>query len=248
MPAEPPLITRLRAIGPVKTWSLLVTVFGDQRAGPDRALTGARLGGLFAHMGVKPEALRVALHRLNKTGWIDSRKTGRTSAYFMTPSSLGETSAVRDRVYAGHGAGQDPWFVVMPHQNDQDDACDPLRLGPGNLLVPQSRLKTYPDALALPLLPERVPDWAVHACLPDDMRGLARDLRREMTGLDPDALAENTWQAGAIHMLILHHWRRLALRDGAWAHMFLRPDGDVAACQKDLRRLLGGRSRDLPQD
>ena len=47
-----------------RVWSLIVTVFGDlaQRNGDE--IAGPVLGEILAPVGVRPEAMRVALHRL----------------------------------------------------------------------------------------------------------------------------------------------------------------------------------------
>ena len=68
-----------------RVWSLLVTVFGELGQDPDVRLSVLLLGKLMDLAGVKPGAMRVALHRLKKDGWIDSRRCGRNSEYFLTP-------------------------------------------------------------------------------------------------------------------------------------------------------------------
>ena len=72
-PAET-LIEDLSALEPIKTWSLIVTLFGDLNGQP---VTGKQLGAILGRVGIKTEAMRVALHRLRKEGWIVSTKIGR---------------------------------------------------------------------------------------------------------------------------------------------------------------------------
>ena len=64
---------------PPRVWSLLVTIFGDLALAKDARLSGASVNALTAAIGIKPEATRVASHRLRKEGWIESHRTGRQS-------------------------------------------------------------------------------------------------------------------------------------------------------------------------
>ena len=65
---------RLLGLESTKTWSLIATLFGDLDGDE---LSGKALWSLLAPLGIKPEATRVALHRLKKDGWIVAKKAGR---------------------------------------------------------------------------------------------------------------------------------------------------------------------------
>ena len=67
------VVSDLRGDIPPRVWSLLVTVFGDL-AQDGSALPGTVLGEIMSRVGIKPEAMRVALHRLRKDGWIESER------------------------------------------------------------------------------------------------------------------------------------------------------------------------------
>ena len=62
------LIAKLKDVGPVKVWSLLVTIFGDLSEAHGGFLTSRQLNGLFDAFDIQSGALRVALHRLRKEG------------------------------------------------------------------------------------------------------------------------------------------------------------------------------------
>ncbi|TNF22119.1 MAG: PaaX family transcriptional regulator, partial [Rhodobacteraceae bacterium] len=68
-----------------RVWSLLISVFGDLAQDPGARISGLLLRHMTERIGIKPEAMRVAIHRLRKDGWIDSQRHGRTSVYFLTP-------------------------------------------------------------------------------------------------------------------------------------------------------------------
>ena len=81
-----------------RVWSLLVTVFGELAQDADAQISGSLLRSLSEHIGIKPEAMRVALHRLRKDGWIDSERTGRTSNYFLTLWGRAQSIAASPRI------------------------------------------------------------------------------------------------------------------------------------------------------
>ena len=65
------MIDTLAALGDLRVWSVIITIFGDSvqpRGGTVAATTLARITG---RMAIRPEALRVALHRLARDGWLE---------------------------------------------------------------------------------------------------------------------------------------------------------------------------------
>ena len=93
------LIEDLANIEKIKTWSLIVTMFGDLDECHPQSLSGKEIGAILGHIGIKPEAVRVALHRLKKDGWIHATKSGREVEYGLSQNGLQETAAVYDDVY-----------------------------------------------------------------------------------------------------------------------------------------------------
>ena len=94
------LLDDLRGFGDLKVWSFLVTLFGDLAADEGAELSGPLVSRLSTRLGIKPEALRVALHRLRKDGWIDSRREGREARHCLTRSARADTKAVHSVVYS----------------------------------------------------------------------------------------------------------------------------------------------------
>ena len=62
-----------------RVWSVIISLFGDMAQRPNEKISGAALTRIITPMGIKPEAIRVALHRLRKDGWIESVRAGRAS-------------------------------------------------------------------------------------------------------------------------------------------------------------------------
>lgn len=238
MPDLPDEIAALRRIGPVQTWSLLVTVLGDLEAGPEAPVEGPWLTRLFQAMGIKPEALRVALHRLAKDGWIASRREGRVSQYHMTPRSMDTTRAAWERVYKSRVPSLENWHCLIFEQPVVEVDAPHIRLGPTCIAVPEASVIEV-NALALPLSGRPIPDWLDQMCLPDEMWDTLRQLTALVQQIEPARLAGDPVYAAAVRALVLHQWRRLALRDGFWLHMALRPDGAARTCQSAVLAFLG---------
>ncbi len=66
---------------PQRTWSVVVTVFGDAVAPRGGSVWLGTLLELFAAMGVDAGAVRTAMSRLVADGWTERRRVGRNSAY-----------------------------------------------------------------------------------------------------------------------------------------------------------------------
>lgn len=90
----------LIALGDLKVWSVLVTIVGDQTREPGGFLPGPALSRITTSLTIRPEAHRVALHRLRKDGWITVTNDGRISLYALTDYGRVETKSVQGRGYA----------------------------------------------------------------------------------------------------------------------------------------------------
>jgi len=104
-----------------RVWSLLVTMFGDLAQEEGHTLSGGLLGRMTQSVGIKPEATRVALHRLRKEGWLNSERSGRTSAYSLTEWGRAETIAATPIIYAFEEPVKAAWLVI-PEVGSVDEA------------------------------------------------------------------------------------------------------------------------------
>lgn len=226
-----PDVAALRAIAPIKTWSLLVTVFGDQQASQQNPLTGAFLNGLFQEMGFKPAALRVALHRLAKDDWIKSCKTGRTSEYHLTVKGMAETERARERVYSRKPASLEDWHCLI-FQGPVDGADYPnVQLSNTVLAAPKAAVPANTRALFVGLRGAQVPPWIDARCLNGEMWRVVDALLAYFQRTGSARPHGDGQKQLAVRMLALHHWRRLVLRDGYWLHRDLNPGGKTSECQ-----------------
>ena len=89
----------LTAGRPHRLWSLIITIFGDLAQAPGSRISGAALGEITELIGVKPEAMRVALHRLRKDGWLESEREGRASFHHLTQYGRTQCAEASPRIY-----------------------------------------------------------------------------------------------------------------------------------------------------
>lgn len=222
---------------PPKTWSLIATVFGDLEG---EVLSGKELGALLGNVGVKPEAIRVALHRLKQDDWIVGHKSGREVIYSLTKAARAETVAAHSDVYRTDVKFADSWHVIVLAQDAASETCAGpcIPFGKGLMLCPNGAKPADMDGWALEVGPDPVPDWGAARLMPGHLEQLAQRL---VVQAERFALERAQMQPGDIvsaRLLFLHHWRKLALRTATWAHIGLLPQGVLAQCHQSVTAIL----------
>ncbi|WP_341863636.1 hypothetical protein [Gymnodinialimonas sp. 57CJ19] len=235
------LAAALASDAPLKLWSVLVTCLGDVGRSSGAEVSGIVLSALVERLGLQPQAMRVALHRLKRDGWVESRRDGRVGYHSLSATGMKQVGEVENRVY-GPGAGCEEWHLVgLP-----PDAPDGFALLPkGASAISIARSFGF-VAGALEDVPE---DWIV--AKPSD-RGLPDWVRAEVAeaGCEDafaklaelvsiiDALPESPLDRLALRVLVLHGWRRLALRSDPAAEAVLGAERAEIACRKRVHALL----------
>lgn len=210
-------VADLFALGPQHVWSLLVTVFGDLAQSPEMAIDGPVLTALMAEMGIKPEATRVALHRLRSEGWIVSQKCGRTSSHALSKKALSESHAASPRIYGRAPGPQDGWQLVITETSSDALGHDMRRLGFMPLMprVFIGAAAARPPEHSLVLHPDTVPDWLGQQLEPKELSQEYDALHETLLGIAsrmPNDLSLSPSQVAALRCLLVHAWRRLVLR------------------------------------
>ncbi|MEO0385840.1 MAG: hypothetical protein AAF234_20080 [Pseudomonadota bacterium] len=222
-----------------KTWSLIATVFGDLE---EDHISGKALRNLLEPLNIKPEAMRVALHRLKKDGWIVSEKNGREMIYRLSDHGRQETRAAREDVYRRDVKFPDGWRVVLLPSNAApiDDVHISLErsvyLAPKGAALPRSAVELAP--------PDVMPNWFAERLVPDQVLQQAAAL----TDLATQFLTTKPTQASSvsIRLMFLHYWRRMALRTGVWAHIGLFPTGVMSECHAAMCKVFDQTQRTRP--
>lgn len=233
-----PYIDEILGLEPLKTWSLIVTIFGDFDGD---SLTGTQLRALLEPLGIKPEAIRVALHRLKADGWITSKKSGREAHYRLSAHGRSETEAVRGKVYGADVEQDDGWHLILPDPGSEIDAGIPL--GREARLVTASNAATLTNVWCIDLDKAAIPNWVETILVPPDLLHTACALSKILAKVRTSLSDMDPADRCALRLLTLHHWRRLALRDGTLAHLSLFEDGQINRCKDAVIELLDRSSR-----
>ncbi len=235
------LAEALGAEAPLKLWSVLVTCLGDVSREGRVEVSGRALAALVERIGMQPQAMRVALHRLKRDGWVESRRAGRVGFHRLSGPALAQTWAVAGRIY-GPAADVEEWHLVgMPTDMPEGLAVLPetvkavpisrhfaLAFGPlGDM--PEAWFVTAPG-------PRGLPEWVRDVVAEGGCEGSFRALERVVAGIGdlPDAAEDRV----ALRVLVLHGWRRLVLRSNPAAEMALGPDRAEARCRARVHEVL----------
>ncbi len=232
------------ADGPLKVWSVVVTAMGDLIRDPRQSLSGRVLGQLTERMGITNQALRVALHRLKRDGWVRAERTGRTSDYFLSNQGWKATQEVRPIIYSTSAppSGQVCIVACPPSQTAAEFAetlsDEAVFLSPRMALTLRHDPGLTADHFISDLRGAQLPDWASAAIADDTLRSGYATLTQQVTLALSHPLPATLPDRTALRLLILHHWRRLRLRHGALPDLLLSPDWQGAQARDLVMRAL----------
>jgi phenylacetic acid degradation operon negative regulatory protein len=198
-----------------RVWSLLISVFGDLAQKEGSRISGALLRQLTEAIGIKPEAMRVAIHRLRKEGWIDSQRNGRTSVYFLTAWGRAQSAQATPRIYATGQAADHAWLVMF---NPTEPAPKNDLIGAwvsSNVLItsiePESK-QTFVSSLSAQTT---VPDWISSKVCEEPTLRMSQDFAKaleQVTRHFTPAPALPLLEVAALRVLLVHGWRRIILK------------------------------------
>jgi len=209
------IVTQLTGGQTPRVWSLLVTVFGELAQDQGARISGSLLRRICAGIGIKPEAMRVALHRLRKDGWVESERSGRTSTYFLTDWGRAQSAQASPRIYSADPAARQAWLVVCnPGQSQALEPCAGVWIA-SNLVV-SAQLPAVPDVFTTPLDANTpLPDWIKSKLCDEVTVTMSQNLAEVLTALRAqlDAMPDlKPLEVTALRVLLVHSWRRIVLR------------------------------------
>lgn len=219
-------LSELRGTNDLRAWSVIVTIMGDLAmkggsSSAEGACSGATLTGLMSVLGIKPEATRVALHRLRKDRWITSTRTGRGAVHRLTEKGRIETISAAKQIYGPSPETSGIWtLVIVPPQlacTDRDarllDQGFAL-IGRGVFLGEQLPKDAERDSFLISRDRDLdIPDWVLSSLIPEHVATDAQRLEHALSSISPkmaDALPPTI--RAALRVAILHQWRRIVLR------------------------------------
>ncbi len=244
------MIDRLNELGEPRVWSMVITVFGDSVMPRGGVVSASALSAIFRRLSVKAEALRVALHRLAKDGWIVRHRSGRNSHYALSDDGRAKFMPASLRIYARNPSLCGPWRLVALRKpwgsgTAMTDAGF-LRLSPTLFLGPRQAGRTPVEADAIEGDLRHLPDWAREALAPEplqrDYRRLHSTLSERVDATEAAARAEPL-DAVALRTLLIHQWRRLLLRHADVSSEVLPEGWRGEDCRTSVLALHGALSR-----
>lgn len=202
----------------LRVWSIIVSLFGDLAQQPGDQISGITLTRIITPMGIKPEAIRVALHRLRKDGWIESSRSGRASVHFLTEFGRSQSAAVTPRIYARTSEPPSQWHLLIAEDGSGQTALEDALLLPQYISVNRNTaLGQGPapdgqeDLFTANVSALQAPSWLQERLFPSDMVEACHSL---LVALQKVTLADDITaiEIACLRTLIVHHWRRIALR------------------------------------
>ncbi|MDU9005526.1 PaaX family transcriptional regulator C-terminal domain-containing protein [Sedimentitalea todarodis] len=221
------VVNRLTKDQTPRVWSLLISVFGELAQEQGSRISGSLLRHMTERIGIKPEAMRVAIHRLRKDGWIDSERQGRTSAYFLTAWGRAQSALASPRIYASEQAADQAWLVMFNPGQPAQNADASGGWITSNVLV-TSVPPDLPQVFVAPLGVETaLPHWVTGKVCDDTAIRMSREFATALDEMRPYLNASSdfsTFEIAVIRVLLVHGWRRIVLKAPVLPdHVF--PDG-----------------------
>ncbi len=230
-------ITALGNLGPLRVWSLLVTVFGDLSL--DEPMDGPTLTAIMAGIGIRPEATRVALHRLRSDGWISSEKQGRTSLHSLTDKGKRNSAAARPRIYGRpEQMGQEVEVVLMRYAEAEPDLSLFAQIAP-RIYIAGRGTPLPKDSMAL--APMHLPDWLGTQIETETLRDGYQSLHEVLGIIDatlPKGTPMSLLDIAVLRVMIVHAWRRLVLKHPDLPRDAHSPDWRGHDCRALVKTLL----------
>jgi phenylacetic acid degradation operon negative regulatory protein len=230
-----------------RVWSLVVTIFGDLAQNQGDEISAQTLGRMTEQMGIKSQALRVALHRLRKDGWIESKRIGRSRSYFLTAFGMQQSALATPRIYGQTSPQSIDWILVTTEatsDNQSDSAAldDPrsfVRLTAHSYLGKRANLPETQHLLVTDLSDTTLPDWAKNQIIPPELNQNYANLFTLLSAAKGALPTKPTAiERAVLRTLLVHSWRRIILRHLDVPEGFYPQDCKAIACRSLVLDLL----------
>jgi phenylacetic acid degradation operon negative regulatory protein len=213
---------------PSRTWSIIVTLYGDAIVPRGGSVWLGTVLRFFAHLGVGEGVVRTAMSRLASDGWLERHRVGRNSFYALAPRGRDTFREAAEHIYAPRAQAWRGHFdlVLPPAGSDRERVRAAMHAAGFGLLAPDTWVA--PGGHALPALPGPVLRLELRGDA-DTARALAARVwpiaamaaayQRFIAAFTPlrEALAPgqpvSELDALAARVLLVHEFRRIVLRD-----------------------------------
>jgi phenylacetic acid degradation operon negative regulatory protein len=246
------LLDELHAARPVRAWSLIVTLYGDAIVPRGGSLWLGSLTEIMALFRIDAGHVRTAMSRLTADGWLTRARLGRNSYYRLSKQAEASFAAATRRIYFAHEPPFDGRLRIAllgPGVDDRSAVRPGLAAAGFAALSPTA----YVGVGDLPADLAGTPGVFVLRAAADDSRKVAEaawrnraldvEYRRFLDRFDATARALATGEtldgADALitRTLLIHHFRRIVLRDPGLPSVLLPVDWPGAQARALAARL-----------
>lgn len=226
---------------PSRTGSLIISAYGDAIVPRGGEVGLADLIEMLDGLGIGGGVVRTAVSRLLRDGWLERHRVGRNSFYRLAGPGRAVFAEAARRIY---GPLDTPWGgqlrLALPDAGADRaglEAAGYVLLAPGVLVAPDSAALPGPDALHLLASGES----EIMRTLAARVWPLEQVAKRYAAFLDLfvplDTTGSEPGEALRARVLLIHEYRRAALRDPHLPAALLPPDWPGAAARHVCARL-----------
>jgi phenylacetic acid degradation operon negative regulatory protein len=205
---------------PLRTWSLIVTIYGDCVMPRGSELWLGSLTEILAALDVEPGSVRTAMSRLARDGFLIRRRVGRTSHYALSHDAIAVSRQAEARIYRATppNAPADWDIAVAPGAAEADRramaALGYEALCPGVFVRPRLPAAEAPPGDMIRLAARGDDGALARAVYP--LEEFAARYARFADAAQPLAAigaAAKGLEAVALRVGLVHAFRRIVLRD-----------------------------------
>lgn len=247
-PLIEPLISNLHSNAKLRVWSLVITIFGDAVLPRGGRVAMQDLLPIIQNARIEAGGLRTALSRLSKDGWIEVEKKGRNSFYTLSEKGLKEFIPATQIIYNKRPMQvAKSWLVAIAPPSGTGlrraaietlAALNPafthagLAFWPANA-APAARALARSDCLVAEVHRDAPPQWLMDAASSQELRRsyvALTELIKPITQTTDQLHRLSPLDALTARVLLIHEWRRLALRSAQIPDFLVPQDWPAAAC------------------
>lgn len=216
----------------MKVWSVLITIFGDCIVPRGGRICLSSLQQITAPMNLEANAIRTALSRLAKDGWLDRRRHGRQTSYALQGDGKMLFERAEERIYAN---GVKPWtgeFEILVQKGETANQRAKARknllkagfgvIGSESYIRPCFEENGLHDGIdgyifrGIVTAGRDARQMAIEAWPFDELNAAYDEIHKRFqpfSRLQQGELSADPLASLVLRILLVHEWRRVVLRD-----------------------------------
>ena len=230
-----------------RVWSYVASIFGDLARHPNDELSANLISHMTSKIGIKPEATRVALHRLRKEDWLRMRKSGRNSIYSLTSKGLDQSQIASKRIYGPETRYDHNWHLILTQETKakgpwNDPSNGYIAFGQTSFFANGKAPIDCEDHFIISGKIGDVPNWVKDKLADPQKDNNFQHLEQQFINVQELLGSHGQFEpidVAVIRSLLVHCWRRAILRYPDVPDYFF-PDGWAGRrCRKHFDKALG---------